>query len=61
MRYIYKNPKECIRALTLIKEQMMYQGKDESINAIETAIGYLEVMVIQNKQERNETAQCTEE
>ena len=47
MAYIYKNPRECIRALTLIREQMMYQGKDESVNALETAIGYLTSMQIE--------------
>ena len=50
-RYIYKNPKECIRALRLIKEQVMYQNKEETLNALETAIRYLEVMAIQDAQE----------
>lgn len=39
--YIFQNPKECIRALTLIKENI--RGK-ETINTLEAAIKYLESM-----------------
>lgn len=44
-KYIYQNPKECARALTLIMEQT--DKESETHNALETAINYLYVMQLE--------------
>ena len=51
MRYIYKSPEECARALRLIMENT--KG-EESINALDTAIKYLEVLQMVCNKEKAE-------
>lgn len=53
-RYLYKNAEECKRALILIKEQIIYQGKDETVNALEIAIKLLDILIIQDNKEEGD-------
>lgn len=63
-KYIYQNPAECARALSLIMEQMPKDS--ESANALKTAVNYLGVLQMdcdREKEERNRSnaewkAQC---